>query len=171
MDFIVWKWRQRANLILYYELISFVVQGFVPFDYGDFDQLVLLITALFMYMCGACNTGESVIFTLLSLFLIEYIGIPLVYDLESQWTIGRQVAVIYILFTAFVFLTTVSMLITYIARIRGKLNYQAIENVNLLNKMHEGLIVLSESDLSLKFANLPAVQQIKQMPSKDMIVN
>ena len=60
------------------------------------------------------------------------------------------------------------MLISYIARIRGKLSYQAIENMNLLNKMHEGLIVLSESDLSLKFANLPAVRLMKQMPPKNM---
>ena len=161
LDFIVWKWRKRANLILYYELISLIIQCFVPFDYGDFDQLVLFITSLFVYMSGACNTGQSVILTLASLLWIEYINIPLIYDLENQWTFGRQAAIINILFTLFVFLTTVSMLIAYIARIRGKLKYQAIENVNLLNRMHEGLIVLSESDLSLKFANLPAVQQIK----------
>ena len=36
-----------------------------------------------------------------------------------------------------------------------------IENVNLLDKMHEGLIVLSQADMSLRFANRPAVQLLK----------
>lgn len=58
------------------------------------------------------------------------------------------------------------MLLAYIARIRGKLSYLVIENMNLLNKMSEGLIVLSESDLSLRFASLPAVRLMKQLPSQ-----
>ena len=58
------------------------------------------------------------------------------------------------------------MLLAYIARIRGKLSYLVIENMNLLNKMSEGLIVLSESDLSLQFASLPAVRLMKQLPSQ-----
>ena len=80
LDVVVWKWRERANLILYYELISFLIQASVPFDYGDFEQLVLFITALFVYICSACNTGQSVILTLASLFIAEYLCIPLVYD-------------------------------------------------------------------------------------------
>ena len=58
------------------------------------------------------------------------------------------------------------MLLAYIARIRGKLSYLVIENMNLLNKMSEGLIVMSESDLSLRFASLPAVRLMKQLPSQ-----
>ena len=50
------------------------------------------------------------------------------------------------------------MLLTYIAQIRGKTAYLVIENLNLLDKMHEGLIVVSKSDLSLKFASRPAVR-------------
>ena len=41
------------------------------------------------------------------------------------------------------------MIITYIVRIRGKMAYLVIENLNLLNKMHEGLIVVEEDNLSL----------------------
>ena len=57
LDLIVWKWRKLANTILYYELFSFFIQSFVPFDYGDFDQLVLFITTMFVYISAACNTG------------------------------------------------------------------------------------------------------------------
>ena len=45
------------------------------------------------------------------------------------------------------------MVVTYIAQIRGKMSQLLIENLNLLNKMHEGIIVVSEKDQSLKFAS------------------
>ena len=61
-------------------------------------------------------------------------------------------------------MTTLSIVLSYIAQIRGRLAYIVRENINLLNKMHEGLIVLSESDSSLKFASRPAVQFLKQLP-------
>lgn len=60
------------------------------------------------------------------------------------------------------------MLLAYVARIRGKLSYLVIENMNLLNKMSEGLIVLSESDLYLQFASMPAVRLMKQLPSQKL---
>lgn len=41
------------------------------------------------------------------------------------------------------------MVVTYIAQIRGKMSQLLIENLNLLNKMHEGIIVVSEKDQSL----------------------
>ena len=41
------------------------------------------------------------------------------------------------------------MVVTYIAQIRGKMSQLLIENLNLLNKMHEGIILVSEKDQSL----------------------
>ena len=45
------------------------------------------------------------------------------------------------------------MIVTYIAQIRGKMSLLMKENLNLLNKMHEGIIVVSEKDKSLQFAS------------------
>ena len=53
------------------------------------------------------------------------------------------------------------MLLTYIAQIRGRMAYLVVENLNLLDKMHEGLIVVSKADLTLKFASKPAVRLFK----------
>jgi len=50
------------------------------------------------------------------------------------------------------------MVVTYIAQIRGKMSQLLNENLNLLNKMHEGIVVVSEKDRSLQFASLPAVR-------------
>lgn len=39
-----------------------------------------------------------------------------------------------------------------------------MENLNLLNKMHEGLIVVEDNDLELKIASMPAIHLLKQLP-------
>lgn len=45
------------------------------------------------------------------------------------------------------------MAVTYIAQIRGKMSQILNENLNLLNKMHEGIVVVSEKDRILQFAS------------------
>ena len=59
--------------------------------------------------------------------------------------------------TVFVICMILSMLVRYIAQIRGKLNKLIIENTNLLDQMHEGLIVISEKERNLRFASKPAM--------------
>lgn len=53
------------------------------------------------------------------------------------------------------------MLITYVAMIRGKMSNLIKENLNLLDKMHEGLIVLSEDYKLIQLASKPAVDLMK----------
>ena len=57
--------------------------------------------------------------------------------------------------------TVMSMTITYIAQIRSQINKLVIENSNLFNKMHEGLVVVSEKDKSIKYASKPAIRLLK----------
>ena len=61
-----------------------------------------------------------------------------------------------------VFVTVYSALTTYIARIEGKLKRLILQNLGLLDGMHEGIIVLSGDDKSLEFANQPAIELINQ---------
>ena len=64
----------------------------------------------------------------------------------------------------FTICTILSMLITYIAIIRSRMSKLMVENINLLDKMHEGLVVLSESDYSIQLASKPAVHLLRQLP-------
>ena len=66
----------------------------------------------------------------------------------------------------FVILNIFGIMLVYIAQIRGRLVQLLNENLKLLNKMHEGLMVISEKDLCLQFASKPAIAVLKQMPLK-----
>lgn len=75
--------------------------------------------------------------------------------------VGRMVDI----FSVFALNSILSILLTYIAHLRGKMSKLMVENLNLLNKMHEGLIVVSEKDKIVKFASKPAINLLKQMHS------
>ena len=72
-------------------------------------------------------------------------------------------------FFCFTILTILNMLLMYIAQIRSKLAQLIFENLNLLDGMHEGLIVLSaeSDDKELQLASRPAIRLIQQLPDVD----
>lgn len=61
-------------------------------------------------------------------------------------------------FWAFVILTIFCMTLTYIARIKWNLENVIDENINLFDRMHEGLVLVSEKERNLMFASRPAVE-------------
>ena len=67
----------------------------------------------------------------------------------------------------FLLMNVLNICLMYIVQIRSKLSQLIYENLNLLDKMHEGLIVLSRSDIELKLASRPAVRLINQLPEID----
>ena len=64
----------------------------------------------------------------------------------------------------FIVCMTLALIITYIKLIRGRMSQLIIENINLLNKMNEGLIVVSEKNEIVKVINKPALSLLKQIP-------
>ena len=70
----------------------------------------------------------------------------------------------------FAIFTFFGILTVYIEQIRSKLAQLLNENLKLLDRMHEGLIVISEKDLCLKFASRPAIAVLKQLPQIELLV-
>ena len=124
VDLVAWRRRHFANLIIYFESVSVLVQSFVPFDYGTFDLLVFLQTYILLYWIGVCKTGQSVVAPTVTYAIEAYVVIPKMYIIEGgHWSFGRQFALAQSISICFIFLTIMSMLITYIVRIRGKMGY------------------------------------------------
>lgn len=63
----------------------------------------------------------------------------------------------------FIICSLISMFVSYLAYLKGKMSHLIAENLKLLDKMHEGLIVVSESDRTLQFASKPAIRLLKQL--------
>ena len=56
-NLIAWRWRKFANVIIYQEALYSIAMTFVPYDYGDFDTLVILQNYIIVYIMTAVKTG------------------------------------------------------------------------------------------------------------------
>ena len=155
LDILCWRRRSFARLIPYYEGVSNIIQGFVPFNYGDFSRLILLTTILFVYASVCCDLKPNIIYIMVTLNVMQFVQVPYLY--KEEWSGGLVLANLLNTFFCFTILTVFNMLLTYIAVIRSKLAQLIVENLNLLDRMHEGLIVMSETQKELQLASKPAI--------------
>ena len=147
LDVVCWRYRHLSSSIFYFELISLTVQSFIPWDFGDFRAAITLITiggTWIMYANGSRgNIVASVFCTLFqTLFCHQMI-------LKEEFAFGIVSGAILNAITIFIIGTILAMCITYIAFLKGRIVQLMVENLNLLDKMHEGLVVVRKEDLGL----------------------
>ena len=56
----------------------------------------------------------------------------------------------------YVVITVMTFLFLYVRDLHGKMGKLIVENIKLLNRMHEGILIISKKDNSVVFANKPA---------------
>ena len=88
---------------------------------------------------------------------------------NEELTVAKAIAKFFGCLALFMGFTAISMLINYIVLIRGKMEILIEENLNLLDNMNEGIIVVSEKDRKLQFASKPAVCLLKQLQMVDEV--
>ena len=76
--------------------------------------------------------------------IIQFVSIPILF--KNEWTVKKVGEKLLNTLAVFVFSTSIIMIVTYIAKIRAKMSNFMKENLNLLDKMHEGVIVISEKE-------------------------
>ena len=152
LDLLVWRRRHLAGWLIYYESLSIFVQGFVPFNFGDFQGLILIMVMIMASLNVLCDTGPAIIVSSLSVFIVESTCYSLV--LKKGFSVGVLFGAIVNALACTLILTALCMMIVYIAKLKSHITILLEENISLLDKMHEGLIVVSKDEnMSLKFAS------------------
>ena len=54
IDVICWKYRSFAKYIIYYEAISFLLQGYVPFEFGSVQAVFTQMMMIYIYTLVVC---------------------------------------------------------------------------------------------------------------------
>ena len=143
LDLIVWRRRDLAFCIFYYELIYSLLTSFVPYDFGEYGYLLYFYVGQFYYLF-CCEARHQIYVATIYCLLITLGIYPLVYKIEVS--VGYVLEQLLIATALFVVCSVHVVVLTYIAIIRGKMRKLMLENFTLFNKMNEGLIVLSKSD-------------------------
>ena len=165
IDVIIWRKRKVARYLIYYELLSTLVQCMIPLDMGDFESFVLMMLITNIFIWVGCDPRSNIILCIVTTLFVEFVQFPIMY--QEEWSVFMVIRkLIYTSFTL-LFLLCMGMLVVYITQIRAKLSMLLHGNLSLFDKMHEGLIVLARKDKSLKFASEPAVRLLKKHPSTD----
>ncbi len=108
--------------------------------------------SIFVYWNSACNTKSHYICTLLTLFIIYFICLPLTYKSED-WSRKLILMKIEAIVFTWISLTFLNIVVTYIVMIRGRIYDLICENVRLFDRIDGGLIVISDEHKTILFAN------------------
>lgn len=166
-DLFIWKFQKLAKWLIYFELFYTTLNGCMPFDQGDLTYIVAMSLCMLLHIAYSCEQRSSTIAVTIVFTFINMILHPYIYNYKmSALAIALRIP---ISFTVFLFCTMFSMAVTFIVKIQGKMSNLIVENLKLLDRMHEGLIVINKNDLSLKFASRPAIRVLKQLPLKDQL--
>ena len=95
----------------------------------------------------ACDVGPNIIACILTMLVIQLTQFPFLYG--EEWTVFLVFEKLFNIFFCFAILTILAMTITYIAMIRGQMSNLILQSLNMFDKMHEGLLVLSKDDKSI----------------------
>lgn len=71
--------RWVADLLLYHELLVFLIHGLVPFEFGNFSHVTLLGQVVLIYLCYATNVQLSPLACTVCLAVREFCMMPLMY--------------------------------------------------------------------------------------------
>ena len=148
-----------TKLIIFFELIMAIAKGFVPYDYGEVGYQLWVSYIALISLGFQCERRWSTICCIITQTFIVFIVLPKMYndDIDAKF-IGARIIDLLIVTVCIVLF---NMMFTYVAIIRGKNNQLFDQNIKLLDKMHEGLIVVTEKDVEIKFANKPARHLLK----------
>ena len=114
LDVLVWRYRRFANWYLLFECVVVIIQGFVPFDYGKFQSIFLLMVMVQTFIEFATSTGSNILLCTATCLVIDVAIFPRIYVEDVTFVVIFQ-KILNALF-CFIILTFIGMLITYITQ-------------------------------------------------------
>ena len=80
LDILVWRRRHLGYLIIYYELVNILSQAIVPFDFGTFEGIMLIMLMVQTFITVACAPAQNIIACTVTVLICEFGAFPLVYQ-------------------------------------------------------------------------------------------
>ena len=167
LDLLICKFSSLNKIIIYFELIMTIIYSMVPFEYGGVANIGNVLNTIMTAYAYSNHTRRNFVAVLLTTAIIQFNILPILYNIEINaiFFLVRFLDV----FIVFIFCYFFRMFLVYIAILRGDKDQLMIENMKLIDKMHEGIIVVSEKDHDIKFANKPAISLLKQVEQKESL--
>ena len=161
LDLLCIKYRNLANMYMYLECFTQWIVTFIP-NYASYESDVIgysMIFALFFLLfynddgkhiiCSTLTMAWHVSFALFVAYNRPYTLLDILFN--SGVVIGFLILQIIL-----------GMIIVHMSKIHSSLFLANEEHINLLNGMHEGILILSREDQSVMFSNKPTQKLIRK---------
>ena len=70
LDTLCWKYRKYSQVIIYYEIITHILKGFVPIDHGQTANAFFYMQYLYFFILYSCNPGPDIIASTIAITII-----------------------------------------------------------------------------------------------------
>ena len=114
-------------------------------NYAKDANSVLLLFSL-VYIIFAIGYRYEIIIAGIVLALNLFVGLNVAYERPLSFQVGT--IYIFLTFLCMLNATLVNIVLIYIGEVKKKLTVSNSSNINLLNGMHEGLLILSHTNLN-----------------------
>ena len=118
------------------------------------------------YWHSSTNSKSHYIIILLMDVVIYFVCLPLMFKSED-YSARLMIIRFQNLILSWIFVTNIQLLVTYVVVIRRRMHDMIGENVKLFDRIHEGLIVISDDNEQLQFANQPAISLLTRNTTDD----
>ena len=142
-------------MILHYECLWQVVYNLVPTNLIFFSNTNRILNMFVVLIMFGNNRVSDIIPCTISTVLQDALCKPLItLDGYSHEIIS---AIVFNLMGCIIICILNNMVLTYIARLQRGIAQLIKENLKLLDKMHEGVIIVTKHQLKPMFSNQPAI--------------
>ena len=157
---LVYKKRNYADYILYYEAFRTLCEAMFVMDGWNTETYMQISLMFFLSYLVLCTGPIGQVFCLTVVFaLLSLVIHPFIFN--NQLTVAKTFVSIAFILALHLTNSLAATLFLYIAELHGKLHQLILENIRLLNGMHEGLLILSKADQSILFINRPVQKLFK----------
>lgn len=119
LDLVVWKYRNYAYLILYFELCNMCLSTLLPLKFGDVGNMFFLLTFIVAFFLYSCDMGLHIIATTIAFSIFQLCPMPIMYN--EEYTIAFVIGKLLNSLFCFGICSVIGMLVTYIAQIRSRM--------------------------------------------------
>ena len=143
LDLACIKWRGISNLFIYMECLTRIIASLIP-NYGNYERDFIGNIMLFsvIFICFYCDEGRQIIF--LSLTLAWHIFFDMT-AYKRTLSLANFAFAIFTVSGFFINSTIVGSIVVHISHVHKKLHFSNVENIKLLNGMHEGVLILTKN--------------------------
>ena len=81
-DVFIWRHRNNARFIIYFELLYMILHGLAPFNYGSMRNLFQMFTLYLLYLSYCVDMLTNMISLIIFYLVIKLLQWPLLYNAE-----------------------------------------------------------------------------------------